>query len=394
MKKNFFILMVLILSGYTFAQSETALPSLLFQQSPLLQGAGQIGTAVPLNEATSFYFNPAQLGFSSRENNLSFLLMPSETKWKNTPVTFKTSGVAAGYNFKEKYNIPLSVGAGYLHNKFSFGTFTSSNGSFESYDEFDCFSLGAGYDYYLQFNLGLSVKSFKSVLTGQPKGTATGTLTDFGALISAPISKLFFNENLKPSTYLKPDVNFAAGYSLTNIGDNIYYIDPSQKDPFPRTARLGYSLNFGIDFINSNLKMKVVDYSFTAEAEDMLVNSDINGYSYENAFGKIQPVNQLIGLKGSNFVAVHRGHIFRFFETLIITTGRTTGKNFQNNKSNGFGISSEGLFRLLSSPTENTFLHYITDHLLVEYYSTYANADSYSEINFTGFSVRIKNIEF
>ena len=39
-----------------------------------------------------------------------------------------------------------------------------SNNSYESYDEFDCFSIGTSYENYLIFNLGLSIKPFDSHL--------------------------------------------------------------------------------------------------------------------------------------------------------------------------------------------------------------------------------------
>lgn len=54
-----------------YGQGEAAVPFLVLQQSPLLHGAGQIGTAVKTKDASGFYYNPAQLGNLQGGSSLS-----------------------------------------------------------------------------------------------------------------------------------------------------------------------------------------------------------------------------------------------------------------------------------------------------------------------------------
>ncbi len=403
MKKYQLFLILSLICKLSFAQGEAAVPFLELQQSPLLLGAGQIGVSIPMSDPSGFYYNPGQLGYYSRENNFSFLTQPQKTRWFKyfgLDLSFQTFGLTAGYNFKKNENsIPLSIGFGYIHNRLTFGEFVSQNSTSESYDEFDCFSIGTSYEYYLIFNLGFSIKPFKSHLgLSWEENTpieASGTAFDFGALVIAPISKLFFNDieyNLDPNSYIKPKFDFSLGYSVLNIGKKIFYIDAAQADPIPRTARFGYTFDFGLDLFTNKYQLNTLDYSFTAEAEDILIRRNLNNVSeYQNIWGDINVGKNLIELKGSENVVVHQGHIFKLFETVVITSGRYYGNGYDNPKTNGFGISSEGIFKLLSATIDNGVVNFINNHLVLQYYDTNIFADSDFETNFKGIAVYFKN---
>ncbi len=397
MKKYYLIIIFfLLLYKPSYSQGEAAVPFLEFQQSPLLLGAGQIGVSIPMSDPLGFYYNPAQLGYFSRENNFSILTLPQKTRWfkyfsPGLNLSFRTFGMTAGYNFKNNYNLPLSIGAGYIHNIVTFGPS-------DIYESFDCFSLGAGYKYYLLFNIGFSIKPYKSVLAILPTGNeikANGTAFDFGALITVPFSELLFNDvkySLDKQSFFKPKFDLSLGYSILNLGKKIVYIDQAQADPIPRTARLGYTFNFGIDLFTNQIKLNAFDYSFTAEAEDMLINSDATGFhGYQGLPGDINFGKHLIELKGDQNVVVHRGHIFRLFETVIVASGRYNGHGFNNYKSNGFGFSSEGIFKLLSRSIENNVIGFVANHFVLEYYHTNNFVDSDFETNFQGLAFYFKN---
>jgi hypothetical protein len=399
--KKYYLAVILILLLYkpSFSQGEAALPFLELQQSPLLLGAGQIGVSIPMSDPLGFYYNPSQLGYFSRENNFSMLALPQKTKWlkyfaPNLNLSFNTYGMTAGYNFNNKYNLPLSIGIGYIHSRVNYGTSVS-------YDAFDCYSIGASYNYFLLFNLGFSIKSYDSHLSDLPVGennqipAASGTAFDFGTLIIAPVSNLLFENvkyNLDPNSYIKPKFDLSLGYSILNMGKEVVYIDQAQADPIPRTARLGYTLDFGIDLFTDQIKLNAFDYSFTAEAEDILINSDEMGFhGYQGMLGDINFGKHLIELKGDQNVVVHRGHIFRLFETIIITSGRYNGHGFNNYKSNGFGFSSEGIFKLLSRSIENNAIGFIANHLAIEYFHSNNFVDTNFETNFQGLALYFKN---
>jgi hypothetical protein len=402
MKKGHLFIILALTFKILFAQGEAAVPFLELQQSPLLHGAGQIGVSIPMSDPLGFYFNPAQLGYFSRENSFSILALPQKIKWLGDAfpgLTLQTFGITAGYNFRNReHGVPLSIGVGYIHNSTSYGKFIGTYGSFESYDNFDCFSMGASYEYYLLFNLGFSIKPFSSHLA--PGAEVNSTAFDFGALIIAPISKLLFNNakmKLDPNSYVKPRFDFSLGYSVLNIGKKISYIDAAQADPIPRTARFGYTFKFGLDLFTNKYKINTLDYSFTAEAEDILIKRSIDTNSflatqeYQNFWGDINLGKHLIELRGDQNVVVHRGHIFKLFETVIITSGRFNGHGYDNRKANGFGISTEGIFKLLSTSINNSAVDFISDHFVLEYYDTNTFVDSDFETNFKGIALRLKN---
>jgi hypothetical protein len=253
--------------------------------------------------------------------------------------------------------------------------------------------------------LGFSIKSYTSTFPPQlinneiitPK--ASGTAFDFGAMITAPVSKLLFNEyniRLYEKSFIKPKVDFTLGYSLTNVGNKVIYFDPAQADPIPRTARLGYTFNFALELSNNWVrKLNVVDYSFTAEAADLLIKHDTSGnMQYQNLLGDINIGKNLIELHGDQNVVVHRGHILRLFETIVIVSGRFNGSGYDNRKTNGIGVSSEGLFKLLNSSIDNPLINYLTNHFVVEYYNSNIFVDSGLDTNLKGIVINYRGIEF
>ena len=420
MKRSILVLLLLnLLNGLNFAQGEGALSGHTIQRSLPLIGAGQIGAAKANNDPIGYYLNPAILGYTSQNNHASLYFMPSKVEWIKSfglDLTWNTFGFNIGYNLEE-YNLPISVGFGYMHDMFSYGTFQIVGpfvgpsgpevlGEFESYDSFDNFSFGVGLDYYILFNLGLSIKPFdsnfgESPLEGEEKiRRAMGTAYDYGTMIIVPISKLLFNNikcDLSNTTFIKPTTNFTLGYSLTNVGNEIVYGDNDQADPLSRTGRLGYTIDFGFDaYINKN-KLNLISYSFTAEAEDRLItqNDSHKFDGYQSFLGDIDVGKHLVQLKADDKVIVHKGHTINLFETFTITSGSFTGRGYNDVKNtNGYGFSSEGLLKLFSYSANNTTLNYIAKHFVVEYYDVTIFADWQFETDMEGISLHMKNITF
>lgn len=162
------IAFIVFISKFSFAQGEAAIPFVTLQQSNLLLGAGQIGVSIPNNDVLGFYFNPAILGYTSKENHASIYSL-TKTDWFWDPITYHNYGLNLGYNLASEINFPLSIGVGFIHNKFDFGEYfvTSEEspvpiGKYRSYDSFNSFSLGIGIDYFAKINVGVSIKSFDS----------------------------------------------------------------------------------------------------------------------------------------------------------------------------------------------------------------------------------------
>lgn len=405
--KRIIVFFLIVSFRFSFGQGEGAITSLTLQQSPLLLGAGRIGAAIPTNDVLGFYYNPAILGYSSKENHFAFQFMPEKTKYFSFQ-TLNSYGFNLGYNFKSK-NLPLSIGFGYLRNVVDYGSFVVTDstmkeiGSYIPEDSFNSFSIGAGYTYFLNFNIGFSIKSFNSNLGGQyingkiKEFEANGTAYDFGAMIITPFSKLFLNDikyDLDTDWYLTPDVNFTLGYSLMNLGKKVFYIDPAQADPLPRTARLGYTFDLGMDMYLYGTKINSFDYSFTAEAGGVLIKyNSLGQFEYQSFIGDINIGRNLIELKNSDNISVHRGHIFRFFESFIITSGRETSSGSSNIKTYGFGITSEGIFKILSSSIGNSYLKYFLNHFTISYFDSNVSYNNFNELSFKGVSLYFKDFE-
>ncbi len=156
---------------------------------------------------------------------------------------------------------------------------------------------------------------------------ATPSAIDYGVLLTVPVVKLI-NPKYNLFTYYDmnavPYFNVSLGYARLNQGGEVYYIDPSQSDPLPRTARLGYTISAGFDIHLNNISIKMLEYDFSVDADDILINVDTISYtkSYQGGIGDIQIGRNLFELKSSDKVTVHKGHCFNFFDTFSFMIGR------------------------------------------------------------------------
>ena len=94
MKTHKFVLTAiqfLLATNFLFPQGEAAIPFLVFPVSPAQNAMGATGTSLPTDDAYGFLFNPAQLGYTSQSNNLSFLEDSARRKY----------GGAAGTKLKQ-----------------------------------------------------------------------------------------------------------------------------------------------------------------------------------------------------------------------------------------------------------------------------------------------------
>ena len=395
-----------LVSSNIFAQSNTAIPMLYLNPSPQLNGMGMVGTGLPTSDPFGFYYNPAQIGYNSQTTNFSLQFYPSKVNWLGLNVaSYNNLAFNAGYNFNNLLNgLSLSAGVGFIHSKMDYAGHLGPSSyptSYVSYDEFNAYAFGVGIDYYAQLSLGLTYKKISSVLPVLPQMStmktfeANPTVFDYGLLLTVPVLKLIdpsfqlFNFKEMPA---HPYFNFSIGYARLNQGGEVAYIYQAQADPLPRTARLGYSISTGLDIAIKNTSLKFFDYSFTVDADDILIEPNSTSYSYQSGIGDIQIGRNLIELKSSDKVVVHKGHYFNFFETFSLMIGRFDGNGYYSRKASGWGVSAKGVLKMLKVNLDNNIVDYIADHFDVQYFSTILFQDIQIEtnlrsigLNFTGF---------
>lgn len=405
------ILFIILFQIQTSAQGEAAVPFLLLNPSPSQSAMGSTGTALPTEDPFAFLWNPAQLGYTSQTNNLSFIFYPSKLEWIptfNLDLELKAIAFNVGYNFKELIGVPLSFGFGYSNPEFNYGTFyrTDENGNilgeFEAKDYYNAYSLGLGVDYFVQLSFGYTIKDVTSILSDQPTGEEQGsgkaetTVNDFGILLNVPVLKLI-NEKMRvqldENLTALPTFNFSLGYSKSNIGNEISYIDPAQADPLPRTDRLGYGISTGFDLVTDNFRINAFNLSFTVEADDILIKRDSTGSEYQSTLSDLDFSKNIIQIEGDDKIVSRTGTKLEFVETFSYSFGHFSGRGYPDpQKTNGYEIRAKGMLKLCALLAKHPVTDFLRDHFDIRYYNTNYFADEWSETKMTGLAFYVHNL--
>ncbi len=145
------------------AQGEAAVPFLLLQPSPSLSAMGQTGASLPTDDPFGFLWNPAQLGYTSQTNNLSFIFYPSQVDWVPAfygDIELNAIALNAGYNFKDLIGFPLSFGFGYTNTQLSL-TIPLCLSCLPEKDSYNAYSFGLGAELLCSIKYRLHYKKCK-----------------------------------------------------------------------------------------------------------------------------------------------------------------------------------------------------------------------------------------
>ncbi|MCB9249252.1 MAG: hypothetical protein H6613_12280 [Ignavibacteriales bacterium] len=116
--------------------------------------------------------------------------------------------------------------------------------------------------------------------------------------------------------------------------------------------------------------------------------------AYQSGLGDINISDDLISLKSNNKIVLHRGHIFRFLDTFILTSGSFNGRGYaEPRETNGLGFTTKGIFKLINSSSDNCTIKYITNHFVLEYFNANVNFLGNSQTNFDGLSIHFVGFE-
>ena len=394
------ILFFSLFSASNFAQGEAAVPFLLLNPSPSLNAMGATGTALPTEDPFGFIWNPAQLGYTSQTNNLSFIFYPSKIDWSpNSYLDMELKAIAlnAGYNFKDLISFPLSFGFGYSNYELDFSVFDRP----ASEDYYHAYSFALGVDYFVELSIGYTIKDVTSILSEIPVGEEEGTgkaettVNDFGILLNVPVLKLIDDKlqvQLDENLNALPSFNFSIGYSKSNIGDEIYYIDEAQADPLPRTDRLGYGISAGFDLVTDDFRINAFNISFTVEADDILIKRDSTGSEYQSTLSDLDFSKNIIQIEGDEKIISRTGTKLEFVESVSLYFGHFSGRGYDQRKTNGYELRAKGLLMLCALWAKHPITDFLRDHFDIRYYNTNYFADHELETKMTGLAFYVHNL--
>ncbi|MFQ5630908.1 MAG: hypothetical protein ACE5I1_19225 [bacterium] len=349
----------------SFAQSESAALFLLIQPSTQATAMGGVSVASVSDDPVAMAFNPAHLGMLPGKPLFSVEVYPGTTDWLPSlasNISYDAKSFAFGFPFKSDGEpARYSVGFGYTRINLDLDeqVITGEDspeplGTFSSFERANVFTVAVGLDYFFKAAVGYSFKSIESNLGGIGAGSEFGaakakpTAHDLGVMISLPVFARFAPGFSFASGVLKPFLATTVGYSQSNIGGTVSYIDASQADPLTRVARIGIGINAGL--VKDD--WQVLAFNWSREAEDVLVRRDEfgNDIRYEKFLGDINFFDEIIlGNEDGNSIQ-KTGWAYHFFDILSVRRGRY--HDFQGKveyETKGTGVSLRGIFKLFSN---------------------------------------------
>jgi len=363
-----------------------AFPFLLINPSTESNGMGGTMISVTPTSPSSMLFNPAQLGMMSRTYAFSSDFYTNVTTWlpafHSSDLWLNNYSMMYGLNLGNAFPKELSVGIGYSRAFLNLGDFIVTTehspdpiGTFRGYEEVDNYSLGFSIDVGPVIGFGTTVKRIQSHLsptgTGNvvTSGTADVTGVDLGIVTKFPLARYFVTENEFLRQGLRPRFDLTLSYAINNLGGDVSYGDPLQKDPMPRTARVGWSVETGITINTAAVSFDFVQLTLAREVDDVLVKRNASSWRYKGLLGDIDLFKGLVESRQHRYVDVRRGFSIGMLETITYRQGSFDGDGNLAYKTNGITYSTRGLFTLIGSlihsKNENSFAAYFLRHFEV-----------------------------
>lgn len=389
MKTLKLVLMALIaicfLASTGFAISNAACLFLLISPSPRANGLGQTFLTLPETDAMIAFYNPAALGLFSLNHRFSLGFYPQRVSWLpgiTSDIFYDNKAINAGF----KLPGALSAGIGFQKTYVDLGSQRIMNeagevfGPFKTWEKSEAITIGLGWQGEITAGIGLSIKFIdsqlgKSLSQGKSKDVkAEATAFDIGAMAQIPVLDLIHQPlaiSLSNRGVLKPFVTTRLAYAIWNIGDEITYIEASQSDPLPRTARVGLSFDLGMILRQRNLDWTLSSFQWATEAEDLLIKNSMptdNSVEYQTGFGDIHFFHDLFGGKNASIIQM-RGWQINFLEIVSLQQGRYEDLEGQvRYTTRGIGVALAGWLKLASQLfPESRTLRLVTDHFDLQY---------------------------
>ena len=390
------VALCLVVPASLEAQGESAVPFLLISSAPEGNGMGGTSATQPTQDALATISNPGQLGFFTLNNIFGASTYTPRTSWLpqfNIPdLTYGTTAVNIGYNFRDLLSLPfsLSAGVGYSRVHIDLGTFTLTGssgptpiGTFQADETSESICTAIGFEYYVRFGIGVNFKRIESNLspigTEQEKGngSAHSSATDFGLLLDVPIARIvseLAGTSFDIAANTAPFLDLSFGYVKANVGDKMVYIDAAQADPLPRTAIAGLGAEFGVSSNAGSSGWKLASFRLAHQADDLLIVRNPDGNSdYQSGLGDIQFVDNVILGKPNGKATVRKGWQVQVAEFLYLRGGSVDGPGLAYSTS-GYSICLGGFLNFLGlvSPSlgKDSWVGFVGAHFDLQYHSS------------------------
>lgn len=387
MSKKYLIIIVYFSFTLTVFSQLDGYPntSLNVQPDPVLNGAGLLGVSNIAGRGLAFINNPAQLG--NVKNNIELFGLLKSASWGKFweprmwgPEINDARSFVLGYDLKSS-GLPITIGMGFTDN---YNHFYGSDISGWVIEDSRAFGIGAKYSSIVDINLGINIKNYDQ---NTYRRNLMLTSYDFGVLITAPISKIFFPNfqfAFSKDQFINPKLNLSVGNTLLNVTD--------KKDihgyRIGRIVLLGYSMEVGFDYINKDFLLSLFDYSFNVESEYNLLISSEYYWHRKGRSWNLNIIKSMVNLEGDRNNVIHKGHIFNVCETFTYSVG----SSFYCKKCTAFAISSRGIFKSLGGIIENKTIGSILKKVYLEYSHSNINYDPILELDFEGITFGITEV--
>jgi len=320
------------------------------------QTYGNISSTDPM----ASIFNPAYLGFFSKNQNFGFSY--SKVNWLPqlaNDLYHKCFSLNFGYSNK---NTPITLGIGYHHVYLDLGKLILTNetgaiiGDAESNEKADVLSVSALFDYYFLASFGFSYKFIRSNLAlssdvaGMQDIKASANAFDFGLALKFPLFDIYSKKagrQIYALPHVTPFLNPGFSYSVTNIGDEISY-DQTHSDPLPRMVYTGINLAAGLKYTKTTYPFNIISFGWAREANDVLVDWKGGSFDYLSLFSDINLVDNILFGKQDATIAVNSGWELGIAEIFFLRKGSSLYEEADVDIScNGWSINFMQPIRLL-----------------------------------------------
>jgi hypothetical protein len=407
----FFILIQLVSSVANSQTSviTTAVPFLQISSSPEANGQGCTSVSRISNDPYAINYNPAHLGFSSNQSNVTFSFYPSKTNWLPglglNDLTYNALVLSGGTNLEEYLSIPLSASIAYSRVDLNLGAFYQTSpsypagtGPFNGEEHNDAFSLGVGLDIGIKLAMGITFRRTESNLGNsgagieQTSGSASAWSRDYGFLINAPLVDLITNES-ELTAGIAPIFDLSFGSSLTNVGGKISYNDNEQNDPLPRKISIGTSSEIGFKYTRTDHKL--VSFTWSRQSDNLLVGYTMGNSYYRDLFGDIDFVKNIVQGKRTETVDLSQGWQLGIAEIVFIRGGSFVGTGNRSFTTEGLGLRLSGILKLLQDiKVESNELSYLAGHFDIRYdqseYNTTETGEPLDKTEFSSLTIVVR----